>query len=233
MHYVLHKALKQAVRWGYITRNPADMVDLPKPHKEEMKVLTIEQVKVLLKAAREDWFYAMYVTALTTGLRQGELLGLQWNDIDLTRGTITVKRTLKELNGKLLIGEPKSKSARRTVTLPIRTITVLSEYQQVQIDRGLTSKGFVFTDRRGGPVRPQNMLKRSFKPLLMKTGLPNIRFHDLRHTHATILLQQEVNPKLVQERLGHSSISLTLDTYSHVLPNMQWGVASKLNEVFA
>lgn len=232
MHFVLHKALDQALRWGYVNRNVADMVDLPKPSKKEMQVLTLQQVETFLQTAKDDWYYPLYVTAVTTGLRQGELLGLQWEDLDLRKGTLTVKRALKELNGKLLVGEPKSKSARRTVTLPTKTVEVLKQHRKEQLQHGLMGTGYVFTDTQSGAVYPQNMMRRSFKPLLKKAGVPVIRFHDLRHTHATILLQQDVNPKLVQERLGHTTINLTLDTYSHVLPNMQRGVAEKLNALF-
>lgn len=232
LHFVLHKALDQAVKWSYITRNISDLVDLPKPRKEEVNVLTATQVDQFLKVAEGCWYYALYVTALTTGLRQGELLGLSWDDVDLDKGSITVRRTLNELSGHLSFGEPKTRSGRRTVTLPLFTVKVLREHRKSQLKDGLAGSGLVFTDTQGGAVRSQNMTRRSFKPLLKKAGLPEIRFHDLRHTHATLLLQQEVNPKLVQERLGHSSINITLDTYSHVLPNMQKQVAQRLDVLF-
>lgn len=232
MHFVLHKALDQALRWGYVNRNVADMVDLPKPNNKEMQVLTLQQVETFLQTAKDDWYYPLYVTAVKTGLRQGELLGLQWEDLDLRKGTLTVKRTIKEQNGKLLVGEPKSKSARRTVTLPKKTVEVLKQHRKEQLQRGLMGTGYVFTDTQGGAVYPQNMMRRSFKPLLKKAGYPLFGSHGLRHTHATILLQQDVNPKLVQERLGHSTIYLTLDTKSHVLLNMQREEADKLNAVF-
>lgn len=232
LHFVLHKAFAQAVKWGYLSKNVADLIDLPKPQKEEIKVLSKEESELFLNAAKNDWYYPLYVTALTTGMRQGELVGLKWSDIDLENGTIAVQRTIKELNGKLLIGEPKSKNARRTVTLPQNTIRVLKEHKKNQFENGYTGTGYVFTDTKGNLIRVQNMVRRSFKEILKKAGLPDIRFHDLRHTHATLLLQQGVNPKLVQERLGHSSISLTLDTYSHVLPNMQKQVAEELDRIF-
>ncbi len=131
-----------------------------------------------------------------------------------------------------MIGEPKTKSARRTVTLPKLATKALKEHRKRQLQKGFLSSGYVSTNSQGGLVRAVNMVKRSFKPLIRKAGVPEIRFHDLRHTHATLLLQQGVNPKLVQERLGHSSIGLTLDTYSHVLPNMQKQVARELDTVF-
>lgn len=232
MHFVLHKAFGQAAQWGYIPRNVADMVSLPKPQKQEMKVLTPEQANKLLSEGKRDWYYPLYALALTTGLRQGELLGLQWDDINMENGTVTVRRTLKELNGQLISGEPKSKNARRTISLPDRAIRILREHRKAQLERGLIGSKCVFTNHNGGPIRPQNLVRRSFYPLLKSLDLPLVRFHDLRHTHATMLLQENVNPKLVQERLGHSNISLTLDTYSHVLPNMQKQVAEKLDGIF-
>lgn len=232
MHFILHKAFEQAVRWGYLNRNIADLVELRKPQKKEIKVLSKEQVDNFLEAAKGNWYYPLYVLAFTTGLRQGELLGMKWNDIDLAQGTLAVQRTLKELNGKLLIGEPKSKSSRRTISLPQLAIQTLREHRRVQLERGFIGAEWVFTDTKGGLVRVQNMLKRSFKPLVKKAGSPDIRFHDCRHSHSTLLLMQGVNPKLVQERLGHSSIQITLDTYSHVLPNMQKQVARELDVIF-
>lgn len=232
MHFVIHKALKQAARWGYVVRNVADLVDLPKVHRQEVTVLSPEQIARFIREAKEERYYPLYVMALTTGLRQGELLGLQWSDCDLDAGTVMVRRTLKELNGRMILGEPKSKNARRTVMLPKGTILVMREHRKAQLERGFIGAQYVFTDRNGGPVRPQNMVRRSFHPLLRQLGLPEIRFHDLRHSHATLLLQQGVNPKLVQERLGHSTINLTLDTYSHVLPNMQDQVAARINELY-
>lgn len=233
MHAILHKALSYALKWGYVSYNVSDLVEKPKQRKKEMTVLSKEQVDKFLSSAKEDRFYPLYVLALTTGLRQGELLGLRWDDIDFGQETVSVQRTVKEEKGKLVIGEPKTKSARRTVTLPKLAIKVLKEHRKRQLQKGFLSSGYVFTDSQGGLVRATNMVRRSFKPLIKEAGVPEIRFHDLRHTHATLLLQQGVNPKLVQERLGHSSIGLTLDTYSHVLPNMQKQVARELDIVFS
>jgi integrase len=136
------------------------------------------------------------------------------------------------LNGRLLIGEPKSRSGFRSVRIPQIAIDALKEQEARQEEKGFADCVYAFTDTKGNPIRVQNMVRRSFKPILKKAGLPDIRFHDLRHTHATLLLQQGVNPKLVQERLGHATISLTLDTYSHVLPNMQKQVVKELDALF-
>jgi integrase len=233
LHAVLHRALFQASKWEYVNRNVADLVQAPKPRKREFQVLNKQQVKKFLEAALNDWYYPLHVLAITTGMRQGELLGLKWDDIDLAAGILTVRRALKEVNGDLLIGDVKSSYSRRVINIPEFSIRTLEKHRSNQNELGLTQFNWVFTDTKGGLVRPQNMIRRSFKPILKKAGLPDIRFHDLRHTHSTLLLSQGVNPKLVQERLGHSSISITLDIYSHVLPNMQQQVAKKLDSIFS
>jgi integrase len=193
-----------------------------------MRVLAPEQVNVLLTAALEDRFHALYVLAVTTGLRQGELLGLQWEDVDLASAVLHIRRALQEVAGRLWLDEPKTAKARRTVDLPAVAVAALREHG----DRMLAEahlREFVFCDSQGGPVRKSNLIRRSFLPLLKRAGLPRIRFHDLRHTAATLLLLQGVHPKVVQERLGHSQISITLDTYSHVLPSMGREAAAKLD----
>jgi len=232
IHAVLSKALSQALKWGLVNQKVTDRVEKPKTFKKEMKVLDQDQVKIFINTAKGDNYYPLYILALTTGLRQGELVGLQWDDIDLAAGIISVKRSLKELGGKLILGEPKSRSGFRSVTIPQIAIDALNLQKSWQEVKGFTTFKYVFTDTRGNLVRVQNIVKRSFKKIIKQAGLPDIRFHDLRHTHATLLLLQGVNPKIVQERLGHSSISLTLDTYSHVLPNMQKQVTKELDNIF-
>ncbi len=193
-----------------------------------MQALASGQVVQLLETARGDRLEALYVLAVTTGLRQGELLGLQWEDVDLAGAALHVRHTLHELNGRLWIGEPKTRRARRQVDLPSIAVVALQDHRERMLIEG-HSDGLVFCDTQGGPLRKSNLLRRSFLPLLKRAGLPTIRFHDLRHTAATLLLAQGVHPKIVQERLGHSQISLTLDTYSHVLPGMGREAASKLD----
>ncbi|HEV2357498.1 MAG TPA: site-specific integrase [bacterium] len=224
----LHHALDQAVRWGMIPRNVCDAVTRPGAPRPIMQVLTPTQVSALLEAAREDRLHALYVMAITTGLRQGELLGLQWDDVDLTGALLHVRHSLHEVNGRLSLGEPKTARAKRPVDLPRIAVAALREHRERMLAEG-HPHGWVFCDTEGGPVRRPNLLRRSFQPLLKKAGLPQIRFHDLRHTAATLLLLQGVHPKVVQERLGHSQISVTLDTYSHVLPSMGREAAAKLD----
>jgi len=228
----LHKALKQAVKWGLVPRNVCEAVDKPKAPRKEFTVLDREQVKAFLQAAKADDLHALYAVAVTTGLRQGELLGLRWQDVDLKAGTLAVRQILQEDNptGKISFAEPKSAKSRRRVDLPQIAITALTEHRKKQFKKGRHT-GLVFTDSEGNPIRKSNLTRRSFKPILKAANLPDIRFHDLRHTAATLLLAAGVHPKVVQERLGHASIVLTLDTYSHVLPSMQKEATEKLDRL--
>jgi integrase len=196
-----------------------------------MQVLTPEQVKSLLEAATMDRFHALYVLAVATGLRQGELLGLRWEDVDFGGAMLRVRFALHELDGHLSLDEPKTAKSKRPVDLPEVAVTALREHRERMLSEG-HPHGLVFCDTDGGPVRRPNLIRRSFLPLLKTAGLPRIRFHDLRHTAATLLLLQGVHPKVVQERLGHSQISVTLDTYSHVLPSMGKEAAARLDAFF-
>ena len=236
IHVVLHKALDHAVRWSLVPRNVSEAVKPPRPAPEEIRPLNRDQVKTLLEAAGGDRFEALYVVAVTTGLRQGELLGLKWEDVDLKSSLICVRRTLTRHKGRLLLGEPKTKRSRRTVRLTEAAVEALRGHlarQMKQMERLgdlYAFQGLVFATERGTLINPTNLRQRSFAPLLMKAGLPTIRFHDLRHTCATLLLSKNVNPKIVSEMLGHATIAITLDTYSHVLPNMQDSAARALED---
>jgi integrase len=228
VHARLHSALKQAVRWELAFRNVSDLVDPPRAERKQMRALDRDEVRRFLETARGVQLYALYVLAVTTGLRQGELLALQWPDIDFKRGTLSVRHTLLEVNNRLVLGEPKTRASKRLVTLPKIALSALEE-QSLRSGTSAPRPIWVFADSNGGPLRKSNLIRRSFKPLLEAASLPNIRFHDLRHTAATLLMAEGVHPKVVQERLGHSSIGLTLDTYSHVLPSMQNEAADKLD----
>ena len=227
IHVTLHKALKQAVMDGLIPRNATEAVKPPQVRREEMQPLTPEQVKALLQAARGDRLEALYVLAVTTGLRQGELLGLKWEDVDLEAQTLRVCRTLTTAKGGPQLTTPKTKGSRRTVRLTQSAVNALSIHlkrQLGEIDRAGSlwrENGLIFASEAGEPLDRRNVTTHRFKPLLKQAGLPRVRFHDLRHTCATLLLGRNVNPKIVSEMLGHASIAITLDTYSHVLPNMQ------------
>lgn len=230
----LRRALKQAMRWGLLRHNPCDGVERPRAPRPQFTALDVKQVAALLKAAKSDRLYALYVLAVTTGLRQGELLGLQWTDIDLKAARLSVNHILEEATtkGSPRLAEPKTATSRRRVDLPKLAVAALRQHRRRMLADGHVG-GYVFCDTDGGPIRKNNLTRRSFKPLLVAAKLPDIRFHDLRHTAATLLLAQEVHPKVVQERLGHAQINITLDTYSHVLPSMQKEATARLDRVLA
>jgi integrase len=227
IHSTLHKALSQAVSDGIVPRNAAD-VKAPRPTPEEMRPLSETEVRAFLDVAREsgDRFEALYVLAITTGLRRGELLGLRWDDVSMERSTLRVGRALVREGGRHTLGETKTRRGRRQINLTPRTVSTLKAHRKKQLEEKIKltglykDHGLIFATRVGTPINPENLVNRSFKPLLERASLPEIRFHDLRHTCATLLLGRSVHPKLVQELLGHATIAMTLDTYSHYMPSM-------------
>jgi integrase len=224
----LHKALDQALKWGLVVRNVSDLVESPKPKRKQFKTWTADEVKRFLSAVKGHTYYPIYVLAAYTGLRQGEVLAIHAEDVDLDAGVIHVRHQLTYIRGEgIKITEPKTESSRRPVTLPDSALQVLQEHL-----KACESKGLIFTTRSGRPISARNVV-RHFKSVIEREGLPEIRFHDLRHTHATLLLAAGVHPKVVQERLGHSSIALTLDTYSHVIPSLQTEAADQFEELLA
>lgn len=235
MHHVLHKALSQAVRWDLIPRNPADSVKAPTASTKEMHPLSVHEARQLLEVARDDRLEALYVLAVHTGMRRGELLGLKWDDVDLDGSTIRVRRTLTRKGTGYVLGEPKTKHSRRTVRLTQRAVEALRSHRRRQLEEKLRAieyadSGLVFTGEGGGLINPSNLRQRSFIPLLKRAGLPQITFHDLRHTCASLLFQKNIHPKFVQELLGHASVAITLDTYSHMLPGMGGEAADAMDE---
>ncbi|MBT9260205.1 MAG: site-specific integrase [Clostridiales bacterium] len=238
IHAILHKALAQGVKWGLSARNPAEAVDRPRIQRREMPTLSAAEVHAFLAAAKEDRLYALYVLAITTGMRQGELLGLRWGDVDLKAGRLYVRRQLVWLrNVEPTLSEPKTAKGRRTVELPGLAVEALRQHRKQQAKERLLAgpawrdQDLVFTTQLGTPIHPSNLRTRSFQPLLKKAGLPLIRFHDLRHTHASLLLAAGVHPKLVQERLGHATVGITLDVYSHTTPSLHRQVAGILEDL--
>jgi integrase len=227
LHSVLHKALKQPGRWELVPRNVCEAVDPPKLQTEEIQALDAEQAKALLEAARGDCLEALYVLAITAGLRIGELLGLKWEDVDLERCALNVRRTLSAAKSGPTFTTPKNNKGR-SIKLTERAVDALKIHKAAQNTQRLKLPAdlwedwqLVFPTRRGTPLGYRNLTSRSFKSLLSRAELPQtVRFHDLRHTCATLLLSRGVHPKLVQELLGHATIAMTLDRYSHVLPGM-------------
>src|SRR5688572_20255069 len=210
-----------------VPRNAAH-VKAPRPAPEEIRPLSEGEARAFLESARHsgERFEALYVLAITTGLRRGELLGLRWDDADLKQGTLRVGRALVREGGRHTLGETKTRRGRRQINLTPRTVNALKDHRKKQLEEKVKlaglykDHGLIFASGVGTPINPENLVKRYFKPLLEKAGLPEVRFHDLRHTCATLLLGRGVHPKIVQELLGHATIAMTLDTYSHYLPSM-------------
>jgi integrase len=223
-------ALGEAVEDGLIPFNPAVGVRKPKAAKPDIKVLDPDQVAAFLKAAETDRLFPFYLTALDSGARPGELFALLWADLDLEGRYLTVSKSLEEISGALRVKEVKTKKGRRRIDLSGQTVAALVEHRKRMLAEGFIT-GPVFCDTQGGYLRISNLRRDSFKPILSRAGLPDIRLYDLRHTSATLLLLADENPKVVSERLGHSSVTLTLDTYSHVLPTMGRRAADKLNAI--
>ncbi len=240
LHAVIHKALDAALRLSLVQRNVSELVDPPRIQHHEMATLSPEQAKVFLEAAVGDRFEALYVLALTTGMRQGELLALQWRDVDLEGGTIQVRASLQHTGSEFVFTEPKTAHSRRRVALTRRAIEALRLHRLRQLEErnalgDVWSKDYdmVFPNSIGGPMEDTHLRQREFWPLIKRAGLPPMRFHDLRHTAATLLLGQGINPKIVSEMLGHSQVSITLDIYSHVTPHMQKLAADAMDEVLS
>jgi len=237
---VLHKALKQALRWRLVATNACEAVDKPRTSHKPMKVLDAEQTRQFLEEAKFDRLRALYVLALATGMRQGELLGLQWEDVHLDERSLSVRHTLTRTYGKAReegktfeLTEPKTDAGRRRIDLPNVAVRALKEHRAHMLAEGLRASPFVFCSIDGKPLVKGNVVNRSFRPILKRANLPNIRFHDLRHTAATLMLKCNVHPKIVQSTLGHANVAITLNVYSHVLPTMQREAADKLDAILA
>jgi integrase len=226
VHTILHKALARAVAWQMVPRNVTDAVEPPRPAPREMRPLPPAEARKLLDAAQGDRLEALYVLAVTTGMRQGELLALKWQDVDLENATVSVRHTLTRTGGRYALGEPKTKKSRRSIRLTPRATEVLEQHLERQLSDiqmlgdNYADQGLVFSTDTGAFINPSNVRQRSFAPLLRKANLPHMRFHDLRHTYATLLLGKGTHPKFVQELLGHATVAISLDTYSHVMPGM-------------
>jgi integrase len=237
IHAVLHRALETAVSLDLVARNVSERAKAPRMQRHEMEALTPEQSRALLDAVAVDPLEALYVLAITTGMRQGELLGLKWRDVDLDAAWLRIRVTVRKLHGEFIYTPPKTERSRRGVALTAIAVAALRRHQ-VRQEEAKTTAGlawqdhdFVFPDAIGGPMEGRYVLRHYFRPMLRRAGLPPIRFHDLRHTTATLLLGQGIHPKVVAEMLGHTTIGITLDTYSHVLPQMQREAARVLDRL--
>lgn len=235
-HRVLRKACNDALAAGLITRSPLVGVRPPRRYAPEMQTWTATDARSFLAAASDDRLYALWVLVLATGLRRGEIAGLRWEDIDFDVGVLAVRRSRTSVAYRVHEGEPKTRSGRRTVSLDARVCAVLSSHRRRQLEERLAwgaaweNSGYVFTAEDGQPLHPER-IKVMFDKLVAGAELPRIRFHDLRHTSATLALSAGIHPKVVSERLGHSNIAITLDLYSHVTPTLQAEAADKLGAV--
>jgi len=220
-----------------LARNVASLATRPRIKRQEMVTLSPEETRSLLAAAAGDRLEALYVLAVTTGMRQGELLALRWRDVDLQTGMVQVRTTLQRSKDGFVFSEPKTDRSRRQVALTKVAVAALRRQRIAQAEERLRLGGMwedndlVFANELGKPIEAGNLLRRSFWPLLERVGLSRIRFHDLRHTAATLMLGRGVHPKVVAEMLGHSQIAVTLDLYSHVTPTMQREATAALDAV--
>lgn len=240
IHITLQKALSQAVKDDVIPRNVA-AGERPHStrhtHPDRINALAREQARALLDAARGARNEALYVAALHTGLRQGELLGLKWSDIDLDAGKLSVRRSLKIAEHGLDFGPPKNNASRRAVKLNKTVTAALRAHRARQNEERMAARvwsdaDLVFPNRAGDPLNPANLYNRDYKPLLKRAGLEGFTFHALRHTFATALFADGVHPKRVQSLLGHSSITQTMDTYSHLIDDIGGDAVDGLDEAF-
>ena len=234
-HRILSQGLKQAVKWQLLPRNPAEAVEPPRPVQKEMLVLDGDQIARLIDAVTGTTLYMPTLLAVSTGMRRGEILASRWSDIDLDRGMLSVAQTLeKSRKGGLQFKQPKTKRSRRNITLPQITIHALKKHRVetakilLRLGTGWNENGLVCARLDGSPINP-NTLTSGFASLMRRTDIPKVTFHGLRHTHATQLFKEGVHPKIVQERLGHSTVAVTLDLYSHVMPGMQEDAAKKVD----
>ena len=238
-HNLLREALSHAVKWGLLARNVADAVDPPRGQRKEMQALTSTNLHRVLNACEGTAWHPIFHTLAWTGLRRSELLGLRWKDVDLLLATLRVSQVLHQLNdGRFVYQEPKTAKGRRTIALSPSSCIELRQHRGSQerdanlLGTPLTDDSLVFGHPGGSPRSPST-LTLAFRRLTRRLGFTGVRLHDLRHTHATLMMEQGVNPKVVSERLGHASVVITLDTYSHVLPNMQEDAVARFESAMA
>jgi len=225
------------MKMGVVARNVAEIVNPPRPARAKINILAPGDITRFLDVAKETPYYVLYCLLLYTGLRRGEALALRWRNIDILGAELQVVETAFKLgDGTYVIKEPKTPHSCRAVSLPPSLAVLLRQYRadqavlRAKLGKTLTEEDLVFARQDGRPLDP-NAVTRIFSKLVRKEGFPHIRLHDLRHTHATLMLKAGVHPKVVSERLGHASISITLDTYSHVLPGLQEAAAKRFDSL--
>lgn len=235
-HRLIREVLSHAIKRGMLTRNVADAVDPPRPVVKEMKILDAEGVQRLLLGAKETMYFPLIHLAVFTGMRRSELLGLRWKDLDLIEGTVSISQAMHCLpGGRIVFEQPKTSKSKRLVSLSSDAVLALRAHQETEeanlalADRSLEKDRLVFSQLDGSPFLP-NTVTHAFGKIAKRVGLDGIHLHSLRHTHASIMLQQGVSPKAVADRLGHSTVTVTLDTYSHVTPGIKEEAARRFEE---
>ncbi len=227
------------MRWGALSRNVVGLVHPPRMAETELRTLNPGQVRALCAAAAGDRFEALFVVAVTTGLRQGELLALRWRDVNLDAATLQVTGTLTRDDQGLAVTAPKTARSRRQVVLAPPSVAALIRHRSLQaVERERmgaiwVDHDLVFPNVIGGPMQRDHLIRRHFVPLLRRAGLPTLRFHDLRHTAATLLLGGGVHPKIAAEMLGHTTVAITLNRYSHVTETMQREAAQVMGAIIS
>lgn len=238
IHRILHEALENAVKWNLLSRNVSSLATVPRQTRYNVQPLSASDAQKLIQAVRGSKIEALLILAVTTGMRRGELLALRWDDIDLKQGVLHVRHTVNRIAGYGFVeNEPKTKTSHRRVMLPGIAVEALKRHRvmldQAKQQAGIEwiEKGLVFPNTKGNFLNPDRLLT-WFQQALNQAGLPHMRFHDLRHSAATILLTMGVHPKVVQELLGHSTIAMTMDTYSHLLPSLQRDAMNGMDDLF-
>ena len=235
-HRVLSQSMKYAVRQGYLGRNPCELVDAPSPRRKTMRTLTPVEVEILLLSASSSPYYPVIYTALSTGLRQAELLGLRWRDLDFHSASISVSQVLYKRQGVCQFKEPKTSHSRRRVAMTPKLAVFLASYRLErerlceELEVVLSLDDLVFVSASGGPADPAG-LSHAFSRLARTAGLGGVRFHDLRHTFASLMLLRGAKPKVISEALGHASVAFTMDVYSHIIGGMQEDAMRLLDEI--
>ncbi|RNB79034.1 site-specific integrase [Brevibacillus panacihumi] len=236
VHLLIKASLDRAVKWGMIPNNPTGAVDPPRYRKKEMEIWTEDEVRKFLEAAESHRLFGAFHLAVSTGMRMGEILGLRWSDIDFTKRSLSISQALAIGEKGYVLQEPKTKSGKRSIALSQSSMIVLEKHKRKQAAEKLRAgsiyrdQGLVFASTVGTPINSRNFA-RVYYNLRKKADVTPINFHSIRHTHASLMLKQGVHPKVVSERLGHSNISITLDTYSHVIPGLQQAAIDHFDDV--
>lgn len=242
IHNMIHGALEQALKCGFVYRNISEATSLPKMIKSDIRVLTINEMNIFLNSIEKEYQRTAFLLSLASGLRLGELLGLSWDNVDLENGILKVRKSLNRLKTfdeksskktKLILQDtPKTSTSRRNVPIPESINEELKKHKEKQVEEGLNNPwNLVIISEVGTPLEPRNLV-RSLHRIVRSCGIPHLNLHALRHTFATRLLEANEHPKVVQDMLGHATIGMTLDTYSHVMPEIKKCAADKLNHFF-